>query len=100
MSSMSHPVFARVYGHGAAPVLERVGMTRHRRELLAGLAGEVIEIGTGTGLNFDYYPAEVTRVLAVEPEPRMRQASRRAAARAPVQVEVTDGVAERLPAPD
>lgn len=99
-SSLSHPVFARVYGRGAAPVLERAGMTRHRRELLAGLVGEVIEIGTGTGLNFGHYPAEVTRVLAVEPEPRLRQASRRAAARAPVQVEVTDGAAERLPAPD
>lgn len=95
----SHPVFARLYER-AAPVMERAGMTRHRKELLAGLAGEVIEIGAGTGLNFGYYPAEVTRVLAVEPEPRMRQAISRAAARAPVKVELADGVAEQLPVPD
>ena len=98
-SNPSHPVFARVYER-AAPIMERAGMAKHRRELLAGLAGEVIEIGAGTGLNLGYYPAGVTSVLAVEPEPRMREVISRAAAQAPVQVEVADGMAERLPAED
>lgn len=94
--SRPRPVFARFYQR-AGPLMELGGMTAHRRALLAGLTGEVIEIGAGMGLNFGYYPPEVTRVVAVEPEPRLRGAAAKAAARAPVRVEVTDGVAGRLP---
>jgi ubiquinone/menaquinone biosynthesis C-methylase UbiE len=38
-----------------------------RRRVCAGLSGEVLEIGFGSGLNAPHYPAAVTRVLAVEP---------------------------------
>jgi ubiquinone/menaquinone biosynthesis C-methylase UbiE len=95
----SHPVFTRFY-QGAGRMMELGGMAAHRRRLLAGLAGEVIEIGAGPGFNFGHYPPEVTRVVAVEPEPRLRRAAARTARQACVHVEVIDGVAERLPAPD
>lgn len=73
---------------------------RHRHRLLAGLQGNVIEIGAGNGLNFAHYPPEVTRVLAVEPEPHLRQLARESARNAAVPIEVVDGLADRLPADD
>ena len=38
-----------------------------RERVCAGLEGEVLEIGFGSGLNVEHYPATVTRVSAVEP---------------------------------
>ncbi len=95
----SRPVFVRFYAR-VSLVMDQAGAGGHRDRLLAGLSGEVIEIGAGNGLNFAHYPAQVTRVLAVEPEPRLRALALRNARTAPVPVEVIDGVAERIPAAD
>lgn len=75
-------------------------MSEHRRELLAGLTGVVCEVGAGPGLSFAHYPAGVTRVVAVEPEPTLREHAVRAAGTAPVPVEVRDGTADALPVED
>ncbi|MFG2026874.1 class I SAM-dependent methyltransferase [Streptomyces sp. NPDC048825] len=95
-----HPLFARFYAKVAGPALDKAGITEHRTNLLAGLTGEVIEIGAGNGLNFPHYPPGVKRVLAVEPEPNLRALAERAVCTAPVPVEVIDGIAEQLPVPD
>jgi ubiquinone/menaquinone biosynthesis C-methylase UbiE len=60
----------------------------------------VVEVGSGHGLNFAYYPPGVTQVLAVEPEPHLRALAQVAAERTPVSVRVESGVAEELPALD
>jgi ubiquinone/menaquinone biosynthesis C-methylase UbiE len=95
-----HPVFARFYAKVAGPALDKAGITEHRTRLLSGLTGEVVEIGAGNGLNLAHYPPEVKRVVAVEPEPRLRALAEESARTASVQVDVIDGIAEQLPAPD
>ena len=91
-----HPVFARVYAAFSRRAEGR-GVAEHRRELLAGLGGRVIEVGAGNGLNFAHYPAAVGEVVAVEPEAHLRALAERKAADAPVSVRVVDGTAAALP---
>lgn len=79
---------------------EKAGQRDHRRELLAGLSGRVVEVGAGNGLNFPHYPPEVEEVIAVEPEAYLRARAREAAAAAAVRVRVVDGLAEALPLED
>jgi protein-L-isoaspartate O-methyltransferase len=81
----SRPLFARILARSAA-IEARKGGTEHRRRLLAGLTGRVIEIGAGTGNNFAHYPAGVSEVLAVEPEPNLRALAVDAAGRALIPV--------------
>ena len=75
LSKLQHPRFARVYVDAAANA-ERRGGAEHRRQLLAGLRGSVIEVGAGHGLNFPHYPPEVTEVLAVEPDATLQPPNR------------------------
>lgn len=96
-STHRHPIFARVYPY-IGRAAENGGATEHRRALLAGLQGRVIEVGAGHGLNFPYYPEGVTQVTAVEPEPHLRDLARGAASRAPIPVEVSTGTAEEIAA--
>lgn len=94
--SHRHPLFARVYPR-ISHTAEQRGAAEHRQKLLAGLEGRVIEVGSGHGLNFPYYPPSVVEVVAVEPEPHLRKLARQAAASASVAVTVTEGAAEDLP---
>ena len=94
-----HPRFARLYAR-FAPMEDRAGADAYRRELVAGLRGRVLEVGAGTGLSFRHYPATVTELLAVEPEPTMREHAAAAAREATVAVRLVDGTADALPAED
>lgn len=97
MTSVSHPVFARLWSRLAAAG-ERQGTAELRDRLLASATGRVLEVGAGTGTNFGHYPPAVTEVVAVEPEPRLRALAAAAASAAPAPVRVVDGDAGALPA--
>lgn len=95
-AQVEHPLCARVYVRQSRQA-EGLGLAARRAQLLAGIAGSVLEVGAGHGLNFAHYPTSVTEVIAVEPERHLRALAVRAAADAPVPVRVVDAVAEQLP---
>jgi ubiquinone/menaquinone biosynthesis C-methylase UbiE len=97
--SIRHPIFARLYDR-LSVAAEEAGASEHRDELLRDLQGRVIEIGAGNGHCFSHYPASVTEVVAVEPEPFLRARAAGAAAMSTVPVTVVAGTAEALPADD
>ena len=96
---VDNPLFARLYMRFATAAEEK-GQADHRRELLAGLQGRVVEVGAGHGLNFRHYPGTVDEVVAVEPEPALRRAAQQAAENAVVPIRLVDGLAESLPGDD
>ena len=98
-AAVKHPFFARAYARIAAHEDARGG-AENRQELLAGLSGRVVEVGAGVGSNFEHYPDTVTEVVAVEPEPYLREKAEQAAAKASVPVRVVDGLADALPLED
>jgi SAM-dependent methyltransferase len=75
-------------------------LARLRARVAAGLEGEVLEIGFGSGRNVPHYPAAVTRVRAVDPSTvgRRLAAGRVAESRVPIDDVGLDG--EDLPLAD
>lgn len=98
-SDFQHPRFAQAYAR-VAELVDQRGAYEHRRRLLKGAEGRVIEVGAGNGRNFAHYPAAVTEVVAVEPEDTLRRLAMKQAGSAPVPVTVLPGHAEALPADD
>lgn len=67
-----------------------------RARVCAGLSGEVVEVGFGTGLNAVYYPAEVVKVSAVEPSSVCMRIARPRIAATSVKVELAGLTGESL----
>ncbi|EMY35091.1 methylase [Arthrobacter crystallopoietes BAB-32] len=91
-------LFASRYD-AATRFAERTELGRRRAALLAGLSGEVIDVGAGTGANLPHFPPSCM-VTAVEPDPHMRRRLEAKVGTAVAPVKIADGSAEALPAED
>lgn len=91
--------FALTYDRQIAGT-ERAGLTDFRAQLLAGAAGQVLEIGGGTGHNLPHYGPAVDSLTITEPQPQMlRRLQRKARQQAPA-AQVLRAPAENLPFED
>jgi ubiquinone/menaquinone biosynthesis C-methylase UbiE len=95
--SVRHPIFARFYSRFVVPGMAKQGLEDLRARTLAGLKGTVVEVGAGDGANFTFYPDEVERIVAVEPEPFLRE---RASGHSDERVQLRNAVASSLPLAD
>jgi ubiquinone/menaquinone biosynthesis C-methylase UbiE len=96
---------ARVYDR-VAPVydlysgpMEWMGGARRRKRLLDRAGGDVLEVGVGTGLNLEHYPAGV-HVTGIDVSPRMLARARERADASPATVELEVADVEALPFDD
>jgi ubiquinone/menaquinone biosynthesis C-methylase UbiE len=69
---------------------------RIRQQVAAGLSGEVLEVGFGSGLNVPFYPAGVRRVQAVDPATVGRKLAAKRLSACPVPVEFVGLDGEQL----
>jgi SAM-dependent methyltransferase len=89
-------VFPRVMNRACNTAENR----RLRQLACAPLAGDVLEIGFGTGLNLPHLPPAVTKLLAVEPLPRGRELAADRLAQTSVEVVFVGLDGQALPVED
>ncbi|MEH7355644.1 class I SAM-dependent methyltransferase [Neobacillus drentensis] len=88
-------IFAKSYDFFMRP-LEKKKFNQIRKELLANATGSVLELGSGTGVNFSFYET-AERVTAVEPSMHMIEHSIPKQKQSLVPIEVVQASAEDLP---
>ncbi len=69
MGLYSNVIFPRFYDC----VADQPFWAKYRKEQLASVDGEILEIGVGTGLNLPHYPPHVRRLITADPNPGMNQ---------------------------
>ena len=93
-----------LYSHWVLPRILDLTMAMpfvavERRKTLAGVSGDVLEVGFGSGLNLPHYPPAVRRLVAVDPATESAKLARKRIAAAPFPVEYLPFTGEQLDAP-
>jgi ubiquinone/menaquinone biosynthesis C-methylase UbiE len=90
----------RVVPRLADLVLRGAEFTPARARVCAGLEGEVLEVGFGSGRNVPHYPAAVTRVRVVDPATLGQRLAAERVAASPIPIEYVGLDGEQLPIED
>lgn len=75
-------------------------LAQYRKQLLSGVSGEVLEIGSGTGLNLAYYPDRVQKITTIDVNPGMNALAQKRVQAAAIAVNHQVLSGEHLPMPD
>ena len=105
LDSARQPAGVGFYSRHLRPRLHAVSLNDRvtgevRSRVCAGLRGDVLEIGYGSGLNQPHLPPAVTGVWAIEPSVTALRLSQERRAASPVPVVVAGDDAQVLPFPD
>jgi ubiquinone/menaquinone biosynthesis C-methylase UbiE len=90
----------RVLPHLVNVAMNTAAVQEERQRCLRDVAGTVLEVGFGTGLNLPHYPRTVTRLVGVDPSETSARLARQRIAAAPFPVEVVGLSAETIPVAD
>ncbi|ASK62783.1 SAM-dependent methyltransferase [Virgibacillus phasianinus] len=90
--------FPRFYDIAMKP-LENTRFKKIRARLIGKATGRVLEIGSGSGVNFSYY-LNVDQVDAIEPNPLMSDLSHKSIRNSKVSIRLHQVNAEKLPFAD
>jgi ubiquinone/menaquinone biosynthesis C-methylase UbiE len=69
MGFYSNVIFPRCYDW----FIDQPHWSKYRRQQLASVEGEILEIGAGTGLNLPHYPGHIQKITTVDPNPGMNK---------------------------
>ena len=97
-ATRGHPLFAALYDLLLGPA-EKKFLGPHRAYLAGGAVGRVLDVGCGTGINFNYYPPEA-EIVGIEPDPHMRKRAQARADRLGGRIKLLAEGAEDVPFPD
>jgi ubiquinone/menaquinone biosynthesis C-methylase UbiE len=80
--------------------MRRKPLLRLREDLVAGVRGQVLEIGVGSGLNLPFYQRDLEGLCGLDPSPELLAMARNQAAWVHFPVSLAEGRAEELPLDD
>lgn len=90
--------FPTIYDMAMRP-LEKTKFKKIRKKLVNQASGRVLEIGSGTGVNFPHYQ-NATQVDAIEPNPLMKERALKRMEETSIPIQIYQVKAERLPFAD
>ena len=96
MGFYARVIFPRFYDC----LMDKPFWAKHRREQLASVSGEILEIGVGTGLNLPHYPEHVREIVTAEPNPGMNERLQQRIDQTGIEVEKRVIGSEQLPFDD
>lgn len=100
MTSIRSYFMAKFYD-SAMKNTEKLCLSQWRSELLRKVQGDILEIGSGTGINLKYYPDTINHLVLSEPDQNMRhQLNKRIDASGRKDISIADNDAETIDFPD
>jgi ubiquinone/menaquinone biosynthesis C-methylase UbiE len=87
----------RILPHLVHKSMRQEILVPYRRRATQAASGRVLEVGVGSGLNLPLYGESVTRVIGLDPSPKLLAMARKAARGLSPSIELLEGSAEEIP---